>query len=79
MTEIKIMKLVLENFKCHKHFELLLNGGNASVYGRNYGGKSSIYDALLWLLFDKSSEWKSGKTLRSSPLELMVRFWITML
>ena len=68
MTEIKIMKLLLENFKCHNHFELLLNGGNASIFGSNYAGKSSVYDALTWLLFDKSNEWKSGKDFEVKPL-----------
>ncbi|MBP3411929.1 MAG: AAA family ATPase [Oscillospiraceae bacterium] len=55
MTEIKIKRLSLENFKCHKALTLDFNGGNASIYGRNHSGKSSVYDALTWLLFNKSS------------------------
>lgn len=54
MTEIKIMRLALENFKCHKALTLEFNGSNASIYGDNASGKTSIYDALTWLLDRKS-------------------------
>ena len=56
MTEIKIKRLVLENFKCHKSLRLDFEGGNASIYGDNASGKTSIYDALTWLLFGKDSQ-----------------------
>ena len=56
MTEIKIKRLSLENFKCHKKLTLVFNGGNASIYGDNATGKTSIYDALTWLLFGKDSQ-----------------------
>ena len=68
MDEIKILKLALENFKCHKNFVLDLKGGNASVYGCNYAGKSSLYDALTWLLFGKSSQGKGSKDFEVKPL-----------
>ena len=55
MTEIKIKRLSLENFKCHDQLTLTFNGGNASIYGDNASGKTSIYDALTWLLFGKDS------------------------
>ena len=51
MTNIKIKRLSLENFKCHDSLVLDFNGNNASIYGDNATGKSSIYDALTWLLF----------------------------
>ena len=56
MTEIKIKRLVLENFKCHKSLKLDFEGGNASIYGDNASGKTSVYDALTWLLFGKDSQ-----------------------
>ena len=46
MTSIRIKRLALENFKCHKSLTLDFMGGNASVYGDNATGKTSIYDAL---------------------------------
>ena len=68
MTEIKIMKLALENFKNHKALTLEFNGGNASICGDNATGKTSVYDALLWLLFDKDSSGNGGKNMEIKPL-----------
>ena len=50
MTEIRIKRLSLENFKCHDSLTLDFDGGNASIYGDNASGKTSIYDAVTWLL-----------------------------
>ena len=69
MTEIKIKWLVLENFKCHKHLALGFNGGNASIYGDNASGKTSIYDALTWLLFGKDSQGNGEKNIEIKPLD----------
>lgn len=56
MKEIKLMKLTLKNFKGIKDFTLDLNGGNARIFGDNETGKTSLYDAFLWLLFNKNSQ-----------------------
>lgn len=76
MTEIKIKRLVLENFKCHKSlnlcFESITPGGgiyNASIYGDNASGKTSIYDALTWLLFGKDSQGNGEKNIEIKPLD----------
>jgi len=42
MTEIRIKRLVLENFKCHQHLELVFEGKNATIYGDNATGKTSV-------------------------------------
>ena len=55
MSIIRIKQLRLENFKSHRHLELNLNGQNATIYGDNATGKTSVYDALTWLLFGKDS------------------------
>ena len=68
MTEIKIKRLSLENFKCHKALTLNLEGGNASIYGDNATGKTSVYDALVWLLFDKDSSGNGSKNFEIKPL-----------
>ena len=68
MTEIKIQQLRLENFKCHKALTLNFNGGNASIYGDNASGKTSIYDALTWLLFGKDSQGNGEKNIEIKPL-----------
>ena len=69
MTEIKIKKLVLENFKCHKSLKLDFEGGNASIYGDNASGKTSVYDALTWLLFGKDSQGNGEKNIEIKPLD----------
>ena len=69
MTEIKINRLVLENFKCHKSLRLDFEGGNASIYGDNASGKTSIYDALTWLLFGKDSQGNGEKNIEIKPLD----------
>ena len=69
MTEIKIKRLVLENFKCHKSLKLDFDCGNASIYGDNASGKTSIYDALTWLLFGKDSAGNGEKNIEIKPLD----------
>lgn len=69
MKDIKIKRLSLENFKCHKSLVLDFAGGNASVYGDNATGKTSIYDALTWLLFGKDSQGNGEKNIEIKPLD----------
>ena len=71
MTSIRIKKLALENFKCHKNLALDFMGGNASVYGDNATGKTSIYDALTWLLFGKDSQGNGEKNIEIKPLNIL--------
>ena len=69
MTEIKINRLRLENFKCHRSLTLDFMGGNASIYGDNATGKTSVYDALTWLLFGKDSSGNGEKNIEIKPLD----------
>ena len=71
MTNIRIKRLTLENFKCHKALTLDFSGGNASVYGDNATGKTSIYDALTWLLFGKDSQGNGEKNIEIKPLNVL--------
>jgi len=69
MTEIKIKRLVLENFKCHRFLRLDFDGRNAIIYGDNAVGKTSIYDAMTWLLFGKDSAGNGEKNFSVKPLD----------
>ena len=71
MTNIKIKRLSLENFKCHKNLTLDFMGGNASIYGDNATGKTSIYDSLTWLLFGKDSQGNGEKNIEIKPLNML--------
>ena len=54
--KMQLISLTLENFKCYEHMEFRFDGRNASIYGENGTGKTSIYDAFTWLLFGKDSK-----------------------
>ena len=69
MKDIKIKLLALENFKCHRNLVLNFNGENASIYGDNATGKTSVYDALTWLLFGKDSHGNGEKNIEIKPLD----------
>ena len=63
MTRIQIEQLRLENFKCHRNLELDFGGQNVAIYGDNAAGKTSVYDALTWLLFGKDSAGNGEKNI----------------
>lgn len=57
---MRLLKLSLKNFKGIKEFTLDTNGGkNTNIYGDNGTGKTTIFDAFTWLLFDKDSSDRS--------------------
>ena len=53
MKKIALLRLKLENFKACASLTLNFNGRDAVIYGANGAGKTTIYNALTWLLFDK--------------------------
>lgn len=66
--DIRMKSLHLENFKCHANLTLDFDGKNASIYGDNATGKTSVYDALTWLLFGKDSAGNGEKNIEIKPL-----------
>ena len=66
--DIRLKTLHMENFKCHKSLTITLDGANASIYGDNATGKTSVYDALTWLLFGKDSAGNGEKNIEIKPL-----------
>ena len=68
MKDIRLISLEIENFKCHRHLRLDFNGRNAEIIGGNATGKSSVYDAFMWLLFSKSSTGIGDKNFEVKPL-----------
>ena len=69
MKSVKIIRLTLENFKCHRLLNLQFDGRNAGIYGDNAAGKTSVYDALTWLLFGKDSAGNGEKNIEIKPLD----------
>ncbi len=52
---IKINRLLLQNFKGIKFLEINADGANVKIYGDNATGKTTVFDAFTWLLFGKDS------------------------
>jgi len=53
---MKINNLTLTNFKGIPQLTVTLNGNDTTIYGNNGTGKTTIYDAFLFLLFGKDSQ-----------------------
>lgn len=60
MKKIKLKRLYLENFKGIRNFTLNADGVSVEVFGDNATGKTTLFDAFSWLLFDKDSEGKTS-------------------
>lgn len=52
---MKIKSILLQDFKCHKILGIIFQGKNGKISGSNGAGKSAVFDAYNWLLFDKDS------------------------
>jgi len=55
MKHISLYRLEIEHFKGLKRLDISFQGKDARISGRNASGKSSVYDAVLWLLFGRDS------------------------
>lgn len=53
--QLKLNGIIIENFKGLKKFQADFNGENATITAANGIGKTTVYDALLWLFFGKDS------------------------
>lgn len=53
---MRLLKLTLRNFKGVRDFTLDCNGESVAVYGANATGKTTLKDAVMFLLFGKNSE-----------------------
>lgn len=52
---VKMLDLEIENFKGLKKFSINPKGKDADISAANGIGKTTVYDAFLWLLFGKDS------------------------
>ena len=59
MKKLSLIKLTLLNFK-GRSFTFEPNGKNASIFGDNATGKTSLFDGLCWLLFGKDSKFDTN-------------------
>lgn len=52
---MKIIDIRLTNFQGIASLEIELDGKSAAIYGDNGTGKTTVFNAITWLLFDKPS------------------------
>ena len=56
MGEMRLLSLHLHNFKGIQDFLLDARGKSLDIHGDNATGKTTLFDAYLWLLFGKDSQ-----------------------
>ena len=52
---MKILSIELNNFQGIKHLKYDFDGKSVSIYGDNETGKTTTFNAITWLFFDKPS------------------------
>ncbi|MDF2791332.1 MAG: hypothetical protein K0S80_4434 [Neobacillus sp.] len=63
--QLRLLSLELNKFKGIPSFLLDTRGENAKVYGDNATGKTTLFDAFMWLLFDKDSQNKKDFSIKT--------------
>jgi predicted nucleic acid-binding Zn-ribbon protein len=66
---MQLIDLRLGNFKGIKSLIVNTKGGNVNIYGDNATGKTTVYDAFLWLLLDKDSANKKDFNIKTLDLQ----------
>lgn len=69
MTDIKLNRLTIQNFKKISMLNLVLDGRNIDIYGDNATGKTTVFDAFTWALFSKDSLGNGDKNVEIKPLD----------
>ena len=67
MKEVFLRKMTIENFKGISHFEVDIDCLLTQIRGNNGTGKTSVYDAYLWLLTGKDS--KGSESFKVQPVD----------
>lgn len=65
MKTVILQSLTLNNFKGVKHFTLDSGAKNVSIFGDNEAGKTTLFDAFIWLLFNKDSQNKTSFSIKT--------------
>lgn len=67
MQIIKLTSVTIHNFKGISDLSVKLDGNDIDIFGDNDAGKTTIYDAFLWCLFNKDS--KDRTKIKWMPLD----------
>lgn len=67
--DIRIENLTLHNFKGVRSLTVPMEGQNVEIAGRNGAGKSTIFDAFIWLLFGKDHRGQDWTNFDIKPID----------
>ncbi len=67
--EIRIQSLSLHNFKGVREASFSFDGKNARIEGENGAGKSTVFDAFVWLLFGKDHAGQDWTNFDLKPID----------
>lgn len=67
--DIRITKITLHNFKGVRDASFQLGGKNARIEGENGAGKSTVFDAFVWLLFGKDHQGQDWTNFDLKPID----------
>jgi DNA repair exonuclease SbcCD ATPase subunit len=65
MNQLTLTRLSLKNFKGVRNFVIEMNGQNVRIFGDNATGKTTLFDAFIYLLFDKDSQNKKDFAIKT--------------
>ena len=69
MADIRIVRMMLTNFKGIRSIEVNFNPEVTNISGDNATGKTSMMDAFLWCLFGKDSQNRSDFNIKTLDAE----------
>lgn len=73
MKKIVLLNLSIRNFKGIRSLDINFNEDITDIFGRNGSGKTTVADAIYWILFDKDSQDRKEfdiKTLNSNGVAI---------
>jgi DNA repair protein SbcC/Rad50 len=62
---VEILSVTLKNFKAHSDRSFAFSPGTNAISGENGAGKTSILEAIAWVLFDHKGEYKTEDFVRN--------------
>lgn len=70
---MQILSVTLNNFKTHKDKQFEFQPGTNAICGENGAGKTSILEAIAWVLFNYSGSYKKEDLIRNGASSAQVR------
>jgi DNA repair protein SbcC/Rad50 len=62
---VEILSLTLKNFKTHSDRHFTFQPGTNAISGENGAGKTSLLEAIAWVLFDHKGDYKTDDLIRN--------------